>query len=128
MKFTHETGLYRVYGYNFPPGVAVDVTEPSLINKFLKYPVLTSEKLNKDGSTPKKRGRKKGSTSFTKIRLKDLSDRLRNVGMTNQATIVVSKRWLEDVIEAQESLTIDPVPAKVEETEERIEFTVNTFE
>ena len=78
--------------------------------------------------TPKKRGRKKGSTSFTKIRLKDLSDRLRNVGMTNQATIVVSKRWLEDVIEAQESLTIDPVPAKVEEAEERIEFTVNTFE
>ena len=54
--------------------------------------------------TPKKRGRKKGSTSFTKIRLKDLSDRLRDVGMTNQATIVVSKRWLEDVIEAQEAL------------------------
>ena len=78
--------------------------------------------------TPKKRGRKKGSTSFTKIRLKDLSDRLRNVGMTNQATIVVSKRWLEDIIEEQESLTIDPAPAKIEETEERIEFTVNTFE
>ena len=53
--------------------------------------------------TPKKRGRKKGSTSFTKIRLKDLSDRLRNVGMTNQATIVVSKRWLEDIIEEQGS-------------------------
>jgi len=78
--------------------------------------------------TPKKRGRKKGSTSFTKIRLKDLSDRLRNVGMTNQATIVVSKRWLEDIIEEQESLTVDPAPAKIEETEERIEFTVNTFE
>ena len=78
--------------------------------------------------TPKKRGRKKGSTSFTKIRLKDLSDRLRNVGMTNQATIVVSKRWLEDTIEEQESLIIDPAPAKIEETEERIEFTVNTFE
>ena len=78
--------------------------------------------------TPKKRGRKKGSTSFTKIRLKDLSDRLRNVGMTNQATIVVSKRWLEDIIEEQESLTVDPAPAIIEETEERIEFTVNTFE
>ena len=78
--------------------------------------------------TPKKRGRKKGSTSFTKIRLKDLSNRLRDVGMTNQATIVVSKRWLEDVIESQEALTIDPVPAKTEETEERIEFTVNTFD
>ena len=78
--------------------------------------------------TPKKRGRKKGSTSFTKIRLKDVSDRLRNVGMTNQATIVVSKRWLEDIIEEQESLTVDPAPAKIEETEERIEFTVNTFE
>ena len=78
--------------------------------------------------TPKKRGRKKGSTSFTKISLKDLSDRLRNVGMTNQATIVVSKRWLEDIIEEQESLTVDPAPAKIEETEERIEFTVNTFE
>ena len=78
--------------------------------------------------TPKKRGRKKGSTSFTKIRLKDLSNRLRDVGMTNQATVVVSKRWLEDVIEAQEALTIDPVPAKTEETEERIEFTVNTFD
>jgi len=57
-----------------------------------------------------------------------LSDRLRNVGMTNQATIVVSKRWLEDIIEEQESLTVDPAPAKIEETEERIEFTVNTFE
>ena len=78
--------------------------------------------------TPKKRGRKKGSTSFTKIRLKDLSNRLRDVGMTNQATIVVSKRWLEDVVESQEALTIDPVPAKREETEERIEFTVNTFD
>ena len=76
----------------------------------------------------KKRGRKKGSTSFVKIRLKDLSDRLLDVGMTDQATIVVSKRWLEDVIEAQEALTIDPVPAKNEEAEERIEFTVNTFD
>ena len=78
--------------------------------------------------TPKKRGRKKGSTSFTKIRLKDLSDRLRDVGMTNQATIVVSKRLLEDVIEAQEALTVDPAPAKRDEPEEKIEFTVNTFE
>mgnify|MGYP003121508135 FL=1 len=57
-----------------------------------------------------------------------MSDRLRDVGMTNQATIVVSKRWLEDVIEAQEALTIDPAPAKRDEPEEKIEFTINTFE
>ena len=74
--------------------------------------------------TPKKRGRPAGSTSFTRIKLKDLADQL-----GQQATIVVSKRWLEEI-----GLTVDASPAKTEtiqeatEPEEKIQFSVNTFE
>ena len=74
--------------------------------------------------TPKKRGRPAGSTSFTRIKLKDLADQL-----GQQATVVVSKRWLEEV-----GLTVDASPAKTEtiqeatEPEEKIQFSVNTFE
>tara|TARA_R100000995_G_scaffold83175_2_gene58470 strand:+ start:957 stop:1190 length:234 start_codon:yes stop_codon:yes gene_type:complete len=74
--------------------------------------------------TPKKRGRPAGSTSFTRIKLKDLADQL-----GQQATVVVSKRWLEEI-----GLTVDASPAKTEtiqeatEPEEKIQFSVNTFE
>jgi hypothetical protein len=74
--------------------------------------------------TPKKRGRPAGSTSFTRIKLKDLADQL-----GQQATIVVSKRWLEEI-----GLTVDASPTKTEsiqeatEPEEKIQFSVNTFE
>jgi len=71
----------------------------------------------------KKRGRPAGSTSFTRIKLRDLADQL-----GQEATIVVSKRWLEDI-----GLTVDPSPVKKEplrevgEPEEKIQFSVNTF-
>ena len=74
--------------------------------------------------TPKKRGRPAGSTSFTRIKLKDLADQL-----GQQATVVVSKRWLEEI-----GLTVDPSPVKTETTkeavepDEKIEFSINTFE
>ena len=71
----------------------------------------------------KKRGRPAGSTSFTRIKLRDLADQL-----GQEATIVVSKRWLEDI-----GLTVDSAPVKKEplrevgEPEEKIQFSVNTF-
>ena len=74
--------------------------------------------------TPKKRGRPRGSTSFTRVLLSDLAKQL-----GSEATIVVSKRWLEEI-----GLTVDPSPVKTEtikeevETEEKIEFHINTFE
>ena len=74
--------------------------------------------------TPKKRGRPRGSTSFTRVKLSDLA---KQVG--SEATVVVSKRWLEDI-----GLTIDPTPTKtteaireVAEPEEKIQFSVNSF-
>ena len=72
----------------------------------------------------KKRGRPAGSTSFTRIKLRDLADQL-----GQEATIVVSKRWLEEI-----GLTVDASPTKTEsiqeatEPEEKIQFSVNTFE
>ena len=74
--------------------------------------------------TPKKRGRPKGSTSFTRVKLSDLA---KQVG--SEATIIVSKRWLEEI-----GLTVDPAPVKreplreVAEPEEKIQFSINTFE
>ena len=75
--------------------------------------------------TPKKRGRPRGSTSFTRVKLSDLA---KQVG--SEATVVVSKRWLEDI-----GLTIDPTPTKtteaireVAEPEEKIQFSINTFD
>ena len=74
---------------------------------------------------PKKRGRPKGSTSFTRIRLGDL---LASFGP--DAAIVVSKKWMDEV-----GLTVAPAPVKTipaalvaDEPEEKIEFSVNTFE
>mgnify|MGYP003112861089 FL=1 len=73
----------------------------------------------------KKRGRPRGSTSFTRVKLSDLA---KQVG--SEATVVVSKRWLEDI-----GLTIDPTPTKtteaireVAEPEEKIQFSINTFD
>jgi hypothetical protein len=74
--------------------------------------------------TPKKRGRPAGSTSFTRVLLSDLAKQL-----GSEATIVVSKRWLDEV-----GLTVNPTPVKreslceVAEPEEKIQFSINTFE
>jgi|TARA_Y100000361_G_C11050264_1_gene284765 hypothetical protein len=75
--------------------------------------------------TPKKRGRPKGSTSFTRVRLGDLLD-----SFGPDAAIVVSKKWMDEV-----GLTVAPAPVKTlsaasapEQPEEKIEFSVNTFE
>ena len=73
--------------------------------------------------TPKRRGRPRGSTSFTRININDLANQ---VG--SNATIVVSKRWLEEI-----GLTIQPASPKApirevtEEPEEKIQFSVNSF-
>ena len=67
--------------------------------------------------TAKKRGRPKGSTSFTRVNITDLTN------------AVVSKKWMEEI-----GLTVDPVPVKVisaqttEETEEKVQFSVHTFD
>ena len=73
--------------------------------------------------TPKKRGRPKGSTSFARVNISYL---INAVG-TN-ASIVVSKKWLEEI-----GLTVSPAPPRElqftpEQPEEKIEFSVNTFE
>ena len=74
--------------------------------------------------TPKRRGRPRGSTSFTRININDL---VQQVG--SNATIVVSKKWLEEI-----GLTIRPATPKstpirevTEEPEEKIQFSVNSF-
>ncbi len=74
--------------------------------------------------TPKKRGRPKGSTSFTRVNITDLTN-----AVGQNASIVVSKKWMQEI-----GLTVDPAPVKVipaqatEEPEEKIEFSVNTFD
>jgi len=74
--------------------------------------------------TSKKRGRPRGSTSFTRININDL---VQQVG--SNATIVVSKKWLEEI-----GLTIQPATPKstpirevTEQPEEKIQFSVNSF-
>ena len=74
--------------------------------------------------TPKKRGRPKGSTSFTRVNITDLTN-----AVGRNASIVVSKKWMQEI-----GLTVDPAPVKMiaaqtsEEPEEKIEFSVNTFD
>lgn len=74
--------------------------------------------------TAKKRGRPKGSTSFTRVNITDLTN-----AVGRNASIVVSKKWMEEI-----GLTVDPVPVKVisaqttEETEEKVQFSVHTFD
>ena len=80
----------------------------------------------------KQRGRPKGSTSFVRVSITDL---LGAVG--RNANIVVSKKWLEEI-----GLPVAPAPVKVidgaydtkngtqlaEQTEEKIEFSVTSFD
>ncbi len=73
----------------------------------------------------KQRGRPKGSTSFTRVNISDL---INAVG--RNANIVVSKKWLEEI-----GLTVAPAPVNVinatspvEQTEEKIEFSVTSFD
>ena len=74
--------------------------------------------------TPKKRGRPKGSTSFTRVNITDLTN-----AVGRNASIVVSKKWMEEI-----GLTVTPAPVKVipaqtvEETEEKVQFSVHTFD
>tara|TARA_B100000674_G_scaffold423725_1_gene376500 strand:- start:121 stop:381 length:261 start_codon:yes stop_codon:yes gene_type:complete len=80
----------------------------------------------------KQRGRPKGSTSFVRVSMSDL---LGAVG--SKSNVVVSKKWLEEI-----GLTVSPAPVKVidgsydtkngtqlaEQTEEKIEFSVTSFD
>tara|TARA_Y100001963_G_scaffold144389_1_gene216447 strand:+ start:129 stop:398 length:270 start_codon:yes stop_codon:yes gene_type:complete len=80
----------------------------------------------------KQRGRPKGSTSFVRVSMSDL---LGAVG--SKSNVVVSKKWLEEI-----GLTVAPAPVKVidgsydtkngtqlaEQTEEKIEFSVTSFD
>ena len=80
----------------------------------------------------KRRGRPKGSTSFVRVSMSDL---LGAVG--SKSNVVVSKKWLEEI-----GLTVAPAPVKVidgsydtkngtqlaEQTEEKIEFSVTSFD
>jgi hypothetical protein len=74
----------------------------------------------------KKRGRPRGSTSFTRININDLAEQ---VG--SNATIVVSKRWLEEIGLATIQTASPKAPirevAEAEEVEEKIQFSVNSF-
>jgi hypothetical protein len=71
-----------------------------------------------------KRGRIKGSTSFARINITDL---INCVGQN--ASIVVSKKWLDDI-----GVTITPAPVKTVpaqakiETEEKVQFSVHSFD
>lgn len=70
-----------------------------------------------------KRGRPKGTTGshFLRVSLKDLNDRL-----NASASVVVSKKWLQEIgltIEEQVA-TIAPAP----EPEEKIQVQVTTFD
>lgn len=71
----------------------------------------------------KQRGRPKGSTSFTRVNISDL---INAVG--RNAHIVVSKKWLGEI-----GLTVSPAPPRElqftpEQTEEKIEFSVTSFD
>jgi len=74
--------------------------------------------------TPKKRGRPKGSTSFARVNITDLTN---EVG--KNASIVVSKKWMEEI-----GLSVTSAPVKMivaqttEETEEKVQFSVRTFD
>ena len=70
--------------------------------------------------TKRGRGRPKGSTSLTKVRLADLMSQL-----PTGANIVVGKKWLEDMGLEINSPTPAPVASPVEDQEEqKIQFKV----
>ena len=74
--------------------------------------------------TPKKRGRPKGSTSFARVNITDLTN-----AVGKNASIVVSKKWLEEI-----GLAVTPAPVKMisaqttEEPEEKVQFSVHNFD
>ena len=75
------------------------------------------------GMTDKKtnRGRPKGATSFVRIALRDLLGQL-----GENATVVVSKKWLQEIGISVEPTT--PKPQKINEAieeEEKIQFTIH---
>jgi len=73
---------------------------------------------------PKKRGRPKGSTSFARVNITDLTN-----AVGQNASIVVSKKWLEEI-----GLAVTPAPVKMisaqttEEPEEKVQFSVHSFD
>jgi hypothetical protein len=73
-----------------------------------------------NNETKRGRGRPKGSTSLTKVRLADLMSQL-----PTGANIVVGKKWLEDMGLEINSPTPAPVASPVEDQEEqKIQFKV----
>jgi hypothetical protein len=73
-----------------------------------------------NNETKRGRGRPKGSTSLTKVRLADLMSQL-----PTGANIVVGKKWLEDMGLEINSPAPAPVASPVEDQEEqKIQFKV----
>jgi len=78
----------------------------------------TYDIMNKE--TKRGRGRPKGSTSLTKIKLSDLMSQL-----PAAANIVVGTKWLEDMGIETNPPVVAPVATQVEEPEEqKIQFKV----
>jgi hypothetical protein len=71
------------------------------------------------------RGRPAGSTSFVRVRMKDLINIIGDMG-----TVPVSKVWLrENGIEEEVNKPLAPISLiGKEEPEEKIEFSLTTFE
>lgn len=67
-----------------------------------------------------KRGRPPGSSSFTRVRLRDLVNYL---GVNN--SVVVSKKWLTQVgLTVKTDLPLVEIPNVKEEQESKIQFTI----
>ena len=74
--------------------------------------------------TPKKRGRPKGSTSFARVNITDLTN-----AVGKNASIVVSKKWMEEIGLSVTSAPVKMIAAQTaEETEEKVQFSVRTFD
>jgi hypothetical protein len=75
-------------------------------------------------NTKQGRGRPKGSSSFTRVSLEDLSN-----AVGKNAVVVVSKKWLQEI-----GLTLETPVAKIhtvahqQPEEEKIAFSVTSFE
>lgn len=75
---------------------------------------------NMNNETKRGRGRPKGSTSLTKIKLSDLVSQL-----PTAAKIIVGTKWLEDMGIETNTPVVAPVTPQVEELEEeKIQFKV----
>ena len=74
--------------------------------------------------TTKKRGRPKGSTSFARVNITDLTN-----AVGKNASIVVSKKWMEEIGLSVTSAPVKMIAAQTtEETEEKVQFSVRTFD